>query len=310
MGRYLDIAVSVHITFPLVFGLYLITALGEGHFAWTFRWLSLLFLSVVLHEFGHALACRQVGGTADRILIWPLGGLAACAPPHRVWAHFVTTVWGPLVNVIIAGVCFLVLWLRFGFEAMPVSLDPFHMWLPGRPTGLALLTDLFVVNYALLLFNLALVFYPFDGGRLVQEALWWRLGYGRSMRIATLVGLAGAVVVALVGLAWDELLLVFIGVFGFITCYQQRKQMRFEGADEPAWGQSFDAQGSADRTGWFERWRDRRAAARGQRLREQREQREAEVDRILAKVHEEGLASLSEKEKRVLSEATESKRGG
>ncbi|HLJ24802.1 MAG TPA: hypothetical protein VKT71_11890, partial [Candidatus Acidoferrales bacterium] len=35
-----------------------------------------LFLIVLLHEFGHALACRQVGGIADQIVLWPLGGVA------------------------------------------------------------------------------------------------------------------------------------------------------------------------------------------------------------------------------------------
>ncbi len=40
-----------------------------------------LFLIVMLHEYGHALACRQVGGTANRIVLWPLGGLAYVNPP-------------------------------------------------------------------------------------------------------------------------------------------------------------------------------------------------------------------------------------
>ena len=35
-----------------------------------------LFLIVLMHEFGHSLACRQVGGRADRIVLWPLGGVA------------------------------------------------------------------------------------------------------------------------------------------------------------------------------------------------------------------------------------------
>ena len=34
-----------------------------------------LFVIVLIHEFGHALACRQVGGVADRIVLWPLGVL-------------------------------------------------------------------------------------------------------------------------------------------------------------------------------------------------------------------------------------------
>ena len=42
-----------------------------------------LFLIVTMHEFGHALACRQVGGTANRIVLWPLGGVAYVDPPPR-----------------------------------------------------------------------------------------------------------------------------------------------------------------------------------------------------------------------------------
>src|SRR6266480_4416405 len=42
-----------------------------------------LFVIVLLHEFGHALACRQVGGQADQIVLWPLGGVAYVAPPPR-----------------------------------------------------------------------------------------------------------------------------------------------------------------------------------------------------------------------------------
>ena len=42
-----------------------------------------LFVLVTMHEFGHALACRQVGGRAERIVLWPLGGIAFVSPPPR-----------------------------------------------------------------------------------------------------------------------------------------------------------------------------------------------------------------------------------
>src|ERR1051325_1845882 len=42
-----------------------------------------LFAIVRMHEFGHALACRSVGGTAERIVLWPLGGVAYVSPPLR-----------------------------------------------------------------------------------------------------------------------------------------------------------------------------------------------------------------------------------
>ena len=58
-----------------------------------------LFLIVMLHEFGHALACRQVGGTSNQIVLWPLGGVAYVNPPQRPGATLWSIAAGPLVNV-------------------------------------------------------------------------------------------------------------------------------------------------------------------------------------------------------------------
>src|SRR6266436_9741899 len=58
-----------------------------------------LFLIVTLHEFGHAMACRQVGGTANQIVLWPLGGTAYVDPPPRPGATLWSIAAGPLVNV-------------------------------------------------------------------------------------------------------------------------------------------------------------------------------------------------------------------
>src|ERR1051325_785648 len=57
-----------------------------------------LFLIVLTHEFGHALACRQVGGTATRIVLGPRGGVAFVAPPPRAGATLWSIAAGPLVN--------------------------------------------------------------------------------------------------------------------------------------------------------------------------------------------------------------------
>src|SRR5262249_49751880 len=58
-----------------------------------------LFIIVLIHEFGHALACKSVGGRADRIVLWPLGGVAFVQPPERPGAHLWSIAAGPLVNV-------------------------------------------------------------------------------------------------------------------------------------------------------------------------------------------------------------------
>src|ERR1700685_3303499 len=60
-----------------------------------------LFLIVMLHEFGHALACRQVGGRANQIVLWPLGGVAYVDPPPRPGATLWSIAAGPLGNVVL-----------------------------------------------------------------------------------------------------------------------------------------------------------------------------------------------------------------
>src|SRR5580700_9771436 len=68
-----------------------------------------LFLIVLMHEFGHALACRSVGGQANQIVLWPLGGVAYVAPPPRPGAMLWSIAAGPLVNVLLVPVFTLAL---------------------------------------------------------------------------------------------------------------------------------------------------------------------------------------------------------
>src|SRR5512133_443914 len=79
-----------------------------------------LFLIVLMHEFGHALACRQVGGKADRIVLWPLGGVAYVAPPPRPGATLWSLAAGPLVNVALLPVFFM-LWRTSRVSGWAVS---------------------------------------------------------------------------------------------------------------------------------------------------------------------------------------------
>jgi len=309
IGTVFGIRVSVHITFVL---LIIFELIRSSDWIWTLRWIGLLFVSVLLHEFGHCFGCRSVGGQADRILMWPLGGLAYCQPPHRPWPEFVTIACGPLVNVVLAGASYLALLLSFGGD-MPVSLNPFHMYVGFRLPDTALwafIADLFAVNYGLLLFNVLLVFYPFDGGRLLQIALWTRMGYSKSMRIATAFGMAGAVLVAVVGLAWNNSLLLLIAIFGFITCYQQRQQLAAIGDFDH--GEDFDVGQSTwnrpAKKGWLARWRDARTQRAARKQSQRQSTMERRIDEILSKVHQHGLASLTPAERRVLQDDTDRKR--
>lgn len=268
--------------------------------------MGVLFLLVLLHEFGHCLACRIVGGSADQILMWPLGGLAMCSPPHRWKAALITTIGGPGVNVILAPVLGLILLLA-GAGWSEVVFNPFN---PGPAaltvrdiggTKLVWLWSAHYMNLTLLAFNVLLPMYPMDGGRIVQELLWWRIGYRRSMVISVNVGLISAIVVGVYAIISGEMRLLGIALFGGMTCYNQKQHLAMM-REEPDWAYDTDRgnQGFKDQRSepsWFQQRKAKAAQQREQQL-------NAEVDRILQKIRKEGMGALTAKERATLQEAS------
>ncbi len=149
-----------------------------------------LFGIVTLHEFGHALACKQVGGQADQIVLWPFGGVAYVSPPRRPGATLWCIAAGPLVNVgLLPMLSVAVLMARRLHFAPDAYLFTLSLWW---------------IDLILLLFNM-LPIYPLDGGQIFQSLLWFVFGYARSLMIAAsigLVGVAGLILVAISFHAW------------------------------------------------------------------------------------------------------------
>jgi Zn-dependent protease len=161
-----------------------------------------LFGIVLLHEFGHALACRQTGGRADHIVLWPLGGIAFVDPPRRPGAVLWSIAAGPLVNVALIPVIEL-LWIFAGHSG----------WRFDAPDTFQLIGMIRYINFGLLIFNLLPV-YPLDGGQILRALLWFPLGEIRSLQIASVVGLIGGAALAVLALMswsiWTGILAFFI----------------------------------------------------------------------------------------------------
>ena len=138
-----------------------------------------LFVLVTMHEFGHALACRQVGGQAERIVLWPLGGIAFVNPPRRAGAMLWSIAAGPLVNVVL-----------FPILAYAVHIAGRMGWMQTNLDAYRVIVWLWRINLGLLVFNLLPV-YPLDGGQILRALLWFPLGQIRSLFIATGVGFIG-----------------------------------------------------------------------------------------------------------------------
>jgi Zn-dependent protease len=173
-----------------------------------------LFAIVLTHEFGHQLACRQVGGKTHDIVLWLLGGVAYVSPPQRPGAQLWSIAAGPLVNVALIPV----------FSVL-VSVSSHLHWYNNHPDLYDYLHNVWWINVGLLIFNLMPV-YPLDGGQILRSLLWFPFGRANSLMIASIIGFIG--LAALIGLAmldqsfWLGLMAVFIA----LNCWGGLKQAR------------------------------------------------------------------------------------
>jgi stage IV sporulation protein FB len=196
--------IRLHLTFVLF-----LLWIGVSHYAqggWDaavggVAFMALLFLCVLLHEFGHVFAARRYGVQTPDITLLPIGGVARLERiPEEPRQELVVALAGPAVNLVIA----LLLALMLGGVPAPEAATP-------QDAGAGLLGRLFWVNLFLVLFNLIPAF-PMDGGRVLRALLAWRMGFARATGIAAQVGQFLAIGLGLLGLFGNPLLL-FIALF-------------------------------------------------------------------------------------------------
>lgn len=222
--RVAGIDVRVHATFFLLlawFGLAYHADGGLGAMMVGLSFIILLFVCVVLHEFGHALAARAYGiGTHD-ITLLPIGGVARLERiPEKPVQELVVALAGPAVNVVIAFGLFLVLGRFFAWGDL-AEVD--------RGQG-SILAKLLAINIILVVFNLIPAF-PMDGGRVLRALLATRMRHVRATQIAARIGQVIAVLLGLLGL-WGNPMLLFVAVFVFFGAQQEALYAAAKGAFE------------------------------------------------------------------------------
>ena len=173
-----------------------------------------LFLIVTLHEFGHSLACRQVGGQANQIVLWPLGGVAYVNPPQRPGATLWSIAAGPLVNVALAPIV-----IGFGHLSFVMG------WYTAVPDLRPLVHAILYIDVVLLVFNI-LPIYPLDGGQILRALLWFVMGRGRSLMVATILGFLGIAAFFALALWSRDGWLGVVSVFLLMNCWSGLQQAR------------------------------------------------------------------------------------
>jgi stage IV sporulation protein FB len=171
-------------------------------------WVGVVFVSILVHEFGHATMQRFYGGH-PRVTLYGLGGLAACDDCDRTpWRQIVILLAGPGAGFLLAGIVVAILQVcghfnGFALDWMPIRWTPFDLTYYFENKQLAvvdlIIWDLLVANIFWGLINLLPV-YPLDGGQLSREL--FTLGNPRAGVIQSLqLSVGVAVLIAVYSLS-------------------------------------------------------------------------------------------------------------
>jgi Zn-dependent protease len=220
LGRYAGIKVQIHWTFWLLFLFIGFMVYNNGgtfqDLLWNFLFIFALFFCVVLHEYGHALAARRYGVGTRSITLLPIGGVASLKEmPEDPKQEFVIAIAGPMVNVVIAILLYLVVpvenFLTEDPELMEEQLSTIN--------AANFLFYLFSVNVALVVFNLIPAF-PMDGGRIFRALLATRMSRVQATRAAAALGKFMALIFFLFGL-FSNIILAVIAVFIYFGAHSE-----------------------------------------------------------------------------------------
>jgi len=220
VARIAGTQVRIHITFLLLLawiGMAYWLHGGPAAALHGVLFIVLVFLCVLLHEFGHATAALRYGIATPKITLLPFGGLASISRmPKNPMHELVIAIAGPLVNVLIATVLLLV---NGGLPEWTQNMQ--------SPDQGSLIGKLIWVNMILVVFNLIPAF-PMDGGRVFRALLSFVLPRERATSYAATVGQLLAVVGGLFALSTHQPILFLIAIFIFFAAASEASMTEAE----------------------------------------------------------------------------------
>ncbi|HVX16111.1 MAG TPA: site-2 protease family protein [Pirellulales bacterium] len=191
-----------------------------------FIWVAAVFISILVHELGHAVMIHYFGWQ-PRVVLYSFGGLAAYEPTwHRTWPQVIISFAGPAAGFILAALVVLSIYAS-GHSVRVDLTDPFPMPVRFelfRSMNLNLFVyDMLFVNIYWGFINLLPIF-PLDGGRIAQEVLV-RFNPANGMKQSFMISIFAAAGLAIVlGLRLNDLFTaLFFGYFAIIN-YQLLQQ--------------------------------------------------------------------------------------
>ncbi|NUQ61465.1 MAG: site-2 protease family protein [Pirellulales bacterium] len=226
--RFFSIPVRVHPYFWLLSVLLIARPLlsetnARDFLALLLPWTAAVFVGIVVHELGHAVAMRFYG-RRPWITLYALGGITSSgedgsygSKTNATLREVLISVAGPMAGFLLAAMVVLVLWSTGHGVVFRLEL-PYGLSIDTAPVGTRLLTrfidDLLTVSVYWGVLNL-LPIYPLDGGQIAREIflkLNRREGIARSLMLSVVT--AGAL--AAIGLlVWQDLFIAIL--FGYMA---------------------------------------------------------------------------------------------
>ncbi|MFM8490179.1 MAG: site-2 protease family protein, partial [Bacteroidota bacterium] len=197
-----------------------------------------LFVCVLLHEYGHALAARRYGVKTQDIVLMPIGGVARLEKmPDKPMQEFVVAIAGPMVNVVIAILLMLGIWLLTDpayIELMTnlvISAEEGNAIIEESgiqiPQSLQFAINLAILNIVLVVFNMIPAF-PMDGGRVFRALLSMKTGRPKATRIASMVGQAIAGIIIFYGIWVNAFMTIVLGLFVIYGARSENAMVQLE----------------------------------------------------------------------------------
>jgi Zn-dependent protease/CBS domain-containing protein len=218
IGRFGATTVRVHLTFFLLLAWIGVSAWQQGGIPAardSVLFIVLIFACVVLHEFGHILMARRFGIETPEVMLLPIGGVALMPRmPQKPLQELAVAIAGPMVNVVLAFLLFLVLGTIQSGSLAHID-DP----------RVSLLARLAAVNVFLVLFNMIPAF-PMDGGRVLHALLAMKLGNVKATQLAASLGQVLAFGLGFLGLFGNPLL-IFIAIFVYVAAGGEAQMSAF-----------------------------------------------------------------------------------
>lgn len=333
-GKFWGVTVRIHWSLLILFGMLLLhnllqrTPLAHPFLEWLI-FVAVILVSLWMHEFAHCYAARRQSELPEEVSLWPLGGLTTYPDRDEPTAQFWIAVAGPVADAVkialAATVCLL-----YGWPLLPnPGVEP------GWPLRLAA-QYFFLWNTILLIHNL-LPCIPLDAGRILEATRWNATGTRSEAilaalkvgRIVAFAAMAVGIILVLASLSDQDFTtqhpllyclswgLICAAVFHFHEARLTHHRLRHEQAEQGIFGYDFSAgYTSLERTATQER-KGSLVGAISERFHQheatKKEEQEAamrqELDRVLAKIHDEGMGSLSRQEKSFLEDASRQLRG-